>query len=55
MIVQGIATSLHIGWCYIFIDVLDMEARGAGVATTISNFTLMIGLHLYTENYIKKE
>jgi Na+-driven multidrug efflux pump len=32
-----------------------MGARGAGIATSISNFTLMIGLHYYTERYFDKE
>jgi Na+-driven multidrug efflux pump len=49
MIIQGTVTLLHIPWLYIFVDYLDMGARGAGLASTISFFTLMAGMYKYTD------
>ncbi len=59
MLIQAVATGMHIIWCYIFVDYLDLGARGAGIASSISFFTLMICLYKYTElkleSYIKEK
>jgi Na+-driven multidrug efflux pump len=46
---------MHVLWCYIFVDYLDMGARGAGTASSISFFTLMVTLYKYTDKKLDKE
>ena len=55
MIIQAIVTAIHICWLYIFVDCFEMGASGAGIATSISYFTLVVGLHFYTEKYFDRE
>ena len=49
MIIQLIATILHTGWCYYLTIKLEMSAQGTGIATTITYFTIAVGIHFYTE------
>ena len=41
MYIQVVATALHFLWCYILIDVFELGAAGAGIATTFTNFITM--------------
>ena len=49
MIIQAAVTFAHVGWLYIFVHRLDMGARGAGLASSISFFSLMAGMNKYTD------
>ena len=48
MIIQVIATAFHFLWCYILIDVCELGATGAGIATTFTHFMTMVGQYAYT-------
>ena len=39
---QIVATSLHIFWCYVFIDFYDLKLQGVALAVIITNFTLFV-------------
>ena len=41
------AAFLHLFWAYLFIHVLDMEVRGASIATTITYFSQFMFVSVY--------
>lgn len=48
MIIQIVTTVLHIFWCWILTDLLEMEIRGTAIATCITNLVNLVILHIYT-------
>jgi multidrug resistance protein, MATE family len=55
MVIQLIVTCFHFVWCYLLTFNFDMGARGAGIATSITHFSSMIGTYVYTEKALSKE
>jgi len=50
LVVNGITTSLHIFWCWLFIIEFDWLEKGAGIATSVTyflNFVVMVSLIKY--------
>ena len=55
MYIQVLTTVFHFLWCYILIDVYDLGASGAGIATTFTHFLTMAGCHVYTSYVLTPE
>jgi multidrug resistance protein, MATE family len=55
MFIQLFITILHVGWCYIFIDYLQMGFKGAALAMMISSLLSLIIAYVYTEFRVSKE
>jgi MATE family multidrug resistance protein len=59
MLVQMGCTILHIFWCYLFVDVFNLEVQGTGFATVVTYFINLIALHVYvpffTSDRLRKE
>lgn len=38
---------MHIFWCWLFVDILEYDIEGIGLACTITNMTIFILMHIY--------
>ena len=47
MVAQVTGTLIHILWCYIFVNVLELHVQGLGLATAITNFGMFLLVTIY--------
>lgn len=51
-VISSIGAVMHIGWCYLFVDVEDYKIKGIGAACVITNFLVFLGHYIYTSTLI---
>jgi Na+-driven multidrug efflux pump len=50
LMVQSIGTLFHIFACYFFVDILNYDIQGIGLASIITNLIMLILIIIYSRN-----
>ena len=53
-IIQVCITTLHVLWCYILTDALEMGIRGTAIASTLTNFLGFVAYYVYSARFAEE-